>query len=109
MIYAFPANSNADAILAQNFDSKYINGGENYGVYVNHQVDSLLAQAEASTSASQSCSLYDQAEKLIVAQTPTVNMANSKYVTVYSSRLSGYKYEPSHHQTVDVYRIKVSG
>ncbi|HEY2280787.1 MAG TPA: ABC transporter substrate-binding protein [Streptosporangiaceae bacterium] len=109
MIYAFPANSNADAILAQNFDSKYINGGENYGVYVNHQVDSLLAQAEASTSPSQSCSLYDQAEKLIVAQTPTVNMANSQYVTVYSSRLSGYKYEPSHHQTVDVYRIKVSG
>ncbi len=109
MIYAFPAYPNPDAILAQNFDSKYINGGENYGVYVNHQVDSLLAQAETTTSASQSCSLYDQAEKLIVAQTPTVNMANSQYVTIYNSRLSGYKYEPSHHQTVDVYRIKVSG
>jgi len=34
-------------------------------------------------------------------------MANSDYVTVYSSRLKGYTYESAHHQTVDVYRIKV--
>jgi peptide/nickel transport system substrate-binding protein len=107
MIYAFPAYPDPSAILDQNFDSTFINGGENYGVYVNHTVDKLLEKAQMLSSTTQRCALYNQAEKLITADYPTVNMANSQYVTVYSKRLSGYRYEPSHHQTVDVYRIKV--
>jgi peptide/nickel transport system substrate-binding protein len=108
MIYAFPAYPDPDSIMYQNFDSKFIDGGENYGVYVNHAVDKLVEKAQTISDVSQRCALYDQAQQLIAADTPTVNMANSQYVTVYSSRLKGYTYEPSHHQTVDVYRIKVS-
>jgi peptide/nickel transport system substrate-binding protein len=108
MIYAFPAYPDPDAIMYQNFDSKFIDGGENYGVYVNHAVDKLVEKAQTISSLSQRCTLYDQAQQIIAADTPTINMANSQYVTVYSSRLSGYIYEASHHQTVDVYHIKVS-
>jgi len=108
MIYAFPAYPDPDAIMYQNFDSKFVDGGENYGVYVNHAVDKLVEKAQTISDESQRCTLYNQAQQLIAADTPTINMANSQYVTVYSSRLSGYTYEPSHHQTVDVYRIKVS-
>jgi peptide/nickel transport system substrate-binding protein len=108
MIYAFPAYPDPDSIMYQNFDSKFIDGGENYGVYVNHAVDKLVEKAQTISDVSQRCALYDQAQQLIAADTPTVNMANSQYVTVYSSRLKGYTYEPSHHQTVDVYRVKVS-
>ena len=108
MIYAFPAYPDPDAIMYQNFDSKFVDGGENYGVYVSHAVDKLVEKAQTISDESQRCTLYNQAQQLIAADTPTINMANSQYVTVYSSRLSGYTYEPSHHQTVDVYRIKVS-
>jgi len=107
MIYAFPAYPDPDSIMYQNFDSKFINGGMNYGVYVNKQVDALVEKAQTVSSTAQRCSLYNQAESIVTADYPTVNMANSDYVTVYSSRLKGYTYESAHHQTVDVYRIKV--
>ncbi|MCU1658022.1 MAG: transporter substrate-binding protein [Pseudonocardiales bacterium] len=108
MIYAFPAISDADSIMYQNFDSKFINGGQNWGGYKNPTVDSLVEKAQQLTDLTQRCSLYNQAENLVVNDYPTINLANSQYVTIYNKRLSGYTYEPSHHQTVDVYRIKVS-
>jgi peptide/nickel transport system substrate-binding protein len=107
MIYAFPAYPDPDSILDQNFDSKFIHAGQNWGDYASPAVNKLVEKAQVLTSMSQRCALYNQAEKLIVADTPTINTSNPQYVTVYSSRLSGYHYEASHHQTVDVYRIKV--
>jgi peptide/nickel transport system substrate-binding protein len=107
MIYAFPAIPDPDAIMYQNFDSKFINGGQNWGGYKNATVDKLVEQAQQLTQLSQRCPLYNQAESLVANDYVAVNMANSKYVTVYNKRISGYTYEASHHQTVDVYRIKV--
>lgn len=107
MIYGFPAYPDPDAILDQNFDSKFIHVGQNWGDYVNPAVNKLVEKAQVLTSMSQRCALYDQAEKMITADTPTINMSNPQYVTVYNNRLSDYRYEPWHHQTVDVYRIKV--
>lgn len=107
MIYAFPAYPDPSAIMNQNFDSQYIHVGQNWGDYTNPAVNKLVEKAQMLTDMSQRCALYNQAEQLIVADTPTINMSNPQYVTVYSSRLSGYHYESWHHQTVDVYRIKV--
>lgn len=107
MIYAFPANPDPSAIMNQNFDSQYIHVGQDWGDYSNPTVNKLVEKAQMLTTMSQRCALYNQAEKLIVADTPTINMSNPQYVTVYNSRLSGYRYESWHHQTVDVYRIKV--
>jgi peptide/nickel transport system substrate-binding protein len=107
MIYAFPAIPDPDAIMYQNFDSKFINGGQNWGGYKNATVDHLVEQAQQLTNLDDRCKLYNQAESIVTNDFPTINMANSKYVTIYNKRLSGYTYEASHHQTVDVYRIKV--
>jgi peptide/nickel transport system substrate-binding protein len=107
MIYAFPAIPDPDAIMYQNFDSKFINGGQNWGGYKNATVDQLVEQAQQLTQLSQRCPLYNQAESIVANDYAAVNMANSEYVTVYNKRISGYTYEASHHQTVDVYRIKV--
>lgn len=107
MIYAFPAIPDPDAIMYQNFDSKFVNGGQNWGGYKNPTVDHLVEQAQRLTNLSARCALYNQAETIVANDYPTINMANSEYVTVYNKRLSGYTYESSHHQTVDVYRIKV--
>jgi peptide/nickel transport system substrate-binding protein len=107
MIYAFPAYPDPDSILDQNFDSKFINGGQNWGDFVSPAVNKLVEKAQTLTSMSQRCVLYNQAEKLVVADTPTINMSNPQYVTVYSSRLSGYRYEVNHNKAVDVYLVKV--
>ena len=108
MIYAFPPFSDPSSILYQVFDSKFINSGQNWGGYNNPQVDKLVEQAQTITDSKQSCSLYNQAEKLIIADTPTINMSNPQFVTVYNKRISGFKYEPSHNYVVDFYRTKVS-
>lgn len=108
MIYAFPTFPDPDSIMYQNFDSKFINTGQNWGGYKNPTVDALVQKAQGLSDIKARCDLYNQAEAAVVADTPTINISNPKYVTIYNKRLSGYKYEAAHHQTVDVYRIKVS-
>ena len=78
------------------------------GGYKNVSVDHLLEKAQTLTNLSNRCKLYNQAESIVANDYPTINMANSEYVTVYNKRVSGYTYEAAHHQTVDVYRTKVS-
>lgn len=108
MIYAFPAFPDPDSIMYQNFDSKFINNGQNWGGYKNATVDTLVEQAQRLPDSATRCKLYNRAEVAVVGDTPTINISNPQYVTIYNKRLSGYKYEVAHHQTVDVYRIKVS-
>lgn len=107
MIYAFPAIPDPDAIMYQNFDSRFIGGGQNWGGYKNATVDQIVEQAQQLTDLGQRCKLYNQAESIVANDYVAINMANSEYVTIYNKRLSGYTYEASHHQTVDVYRITV--
>lgn len=108
MIYAFPAFPDPDSIMYQNFDSKFINNGQNWGGYKNPAVNQLVEKAQSLTDITARCALYKKAETTVVADTPTINISNPQYVTIYNKRLSSYTYEAAHHQTVDVYRIKVS-
>lgn len=107
MIYAFPPNPDPDSILYQLFDSKFINNGQNTGGYDNPKVDSLVEKAQALTDETERCGLYKEAQQLIAADVPSVNMSNPQTVTVMREGVSGYAYQASHHQTVDVYGIKV--
>ncbi|WP_395105515.1 ABC transporter substrate-binding protein [Actinomadura sp. SCN-SB] len=106
MIYAFPANPDADSVLYQLFHSRFINNGQNSGGYDNPKVDSLVERAQALTDQAARCDLYKQAQRLIAADVPSINMSNPQYVTVLRKGLTGYAYQPSHHQTVDVYAIR---
>jgi peptide/nickel transport system substrate-binding protein len=105
MIYAFPAIPDASAILYQNYDSKFIGAGQNWSGFSDPQVDSLLAAAQTSTSQATRCADYTKVQDIVSKQYVAINMANSKYVTVYDSRVKGYTYQSWHHQTVDVYAI----
>ncbi|MFI0372274.1 ABC transporter substrate-binding protein [Actinomadura sp. 1N219] len=107
MIYAFPPNPDTDSILYQLFDSKFINNGQNNGGYRNPQVDSLVEKAQGLTDQRERCGLYGQAQRIIAADVASVNMSNPQTVTVMREGVRGYAYQPSHHQTVDVYRVKV--
>ncbi|TYK46835.1 ABC transporter substrate-binding protein [Actinomadura decatromicini] len=107
MIYAFPPNPDPDSVLYQLFDSRFINNGQNNGGYDNPKVDELVEKAQTVTDENERCGLYKQAQTLIAGDVASVNMSNPQYVTVLRKGVEGYAYQPSHHQTVDVYGVKV--
>ena len=108
MIYAFPAFPDASAILYQNFNSQFIGTGQNWAAYSNPEVDALVRAAQVETDQATRCQQYQDAEKLVVADDVALNLANSNTVAVMSDRVQGFTYQPSHHQTVDVYAITLS-
>ncbi|GAA4535871.1 MULTISPECIES: ABC transporter substrate-binding protein [Nonomuraea] len=107
MIYGFPPYPDPDAVLYLQFHSSFANGGLNSGGYDNAEVDKLTEQGQQATDEAERCAAYSEAQKLIAADHYAVNLANSQYVTVLRQGLTGYTYQPAHHQTVDVYKIQV--
>ena len=108
MIYAFPAYPDANAVMFVNYDSQFISGGQNWGGFTDKTYDALVEKAQTLNDETERCGLYDQAQKTVNDDVLAINMANPKAVAIYNKRLSGFTYQPSHHQTVDVYAISVS-
>ncbi|WP_406317501.1 ABC transporter substrate-binding protein [Streptosporangium sp. NBC_01639] len=107
MIYGFPPNPDPDSVLHLQFDSVFINNGQNSGGYDNPKVDKLVEDAQKLTDEDARCALYKEAQQTIAADSASINMSNPQYVTVYRKGLTGYAYDPAHHQTVDVYQVQV--
>jgi peptide/nickel transport system substrate-binding protein len=107
MIYAFPPYPDPDSVLYLMFDSRFINKGQNNGGYDNPKVDELVEKAQRLTDEGQRCELYKQAQHIIADDYASINLSNPQTVAVYRKGVTGFRYDPSHHQTVDVYRIKV--
>jgi len=108
MIYAFPAYPDPHSVLAINFDSQYIGGGYNFGSYKSAKVDSLVRAAAVATDPSKRCDLYREAQQVIESDFTSINISNPKFVVVARAGISGDIYRPAHHNTLDVYNIKVS-
>ncbi|WP_326637643.1 ABC transporter substrate-binding protein [Streptosporangium sp. NBC_01755] len=107
MIYGFPPYPDPDSVLHLQFNSKFINNGQNSGGYHNPKVDKLVEDAQKLTDEEARCALYKEAQQTIAADHPSINMSNPQYVTVHRKGLTGYAYDPAHHQTVDVYQVQV--
>ncbi|MEV7012593.1 ABC transporter substrate-binding protein [Streptosporangium sp. NPDC051022] len=107
MIYGFPPYPDPDSVLYLQFDSKFINNGQNSGGYDNPQVDKLVEDAQKLTDQDARCAAYKKAQQLIAADHASINLSNPQYVTVYRKGLTGYAYDPAHHQTVNVYQVQV--
>ncbi|MCS5735819.1 ABC transporter substrate-binding protein [Herbiconiux daphne] len=108
MIYAFPPYPDASAVMYQLYDSTFIDGGQNWAAYSNPEVDTLVETARTETDQAAACDMYQQAQKLVVADDVSLNMANSNTVAIMNDRVQGFTYQPSHHQTVDVYAITLA-
>jgi len=108
MIYAFPSYPDPHSVLAINFDSKYIGGGYNYASYKNDEVDSLVRAASVETDPAKRCELYVQAQEIIEGDFVSINISNPKFVVVTRAGISGDLYRPAHHNTLDIYNIKVT-
>jgi ABC-type transport system substrate-binding protein len=108
-IYAFPVTPNPNEVLYTDYYSGFDNGvGYNFAQYNNPALDKILLQAQATTSQSQQCALYDQAQTLIENQFVGINVSNPEYVTVLGPGVQGYDYYVMHTQTEATYDIWVS-
>jgi peptide/nickel transport system substrate-binding protein len=107
-IYSFPQNSDPDVDMYELFDSKFINNGQDWGDFDSSTVNSLVEKAQGLPDGTARCALYDQAQVAVANDYVGLDISNPDFVVVYNNRLKGYTYLPSHHQTVDPYRIKVS-
>ncbi|WP_150244094.1 ABC transporter substrate-binding protein [Nocardiopsis quinghaiensis] len=105
MIYTFPAFPDTDAVLYQSFHSTNIGGGLNFGGYSDGEVDELVEEGQRSTDPDERCEAYTQAQNIIAEDYAAMVLSNPQYVTVIGEGVSGYAYDPAHHQTVDVYGI----
>ena len=105
MIYSFPAFPDASAVLYQGFHSSNASGGLNFGAYSNDEVDALVEHGQTATDPDERCQAYDEAQDIIADDYAAMVLSNPQYVTVIGEGVSGYAYDPAHHQTVDVYRI----
>lgn len=107
-IYAFPVTPNPNEVLYQDYYSGFANGaGYNFAQYANPALDKILIQAQQTTSQSQQCNLYAQAQKLIENQYVGINISNPDYVTVLGPNVHGYQYYVMHTQTEATYDIWV--
>ncbi|WP_155989004.1 ABC transporter substrate-binding protein [Nocardiopsis sp. CNT312] len=105
MIYTFPAFPDPDAVLYQSFHSANIGGGMNFGGYSDAEVDELVELGQRSTDEQERCAAYAEAQEIVAEDHAALALSNPQYVTVIGEGVTGYAYDPAHHQTVDVYRI----
>jgi len=104
MISAFPAYPDADAVLRIVYDSKNLSGGNNFA-YSNPAVDTLVRNAAAISDSSKRCSLYRDAQRLIVKDYASLFLSNPKFITVRNTTVTGDYYRAAHHNTLDFFSM----
>jgi len=70
-------------------------GGFNSGYYSNPEVDELLEQARRSTDQDERAELYRQMQAIVYEDAPWAFIANWKQNAVTTSRVQGFKLQPS--------------
>jgi peptide/nickel transport system substrate-binding protein len=81
--------------LALRTDAWPEQGGFNSGYYSNPKVDALLEQARKSTEPAERAKLYKQMQAIVHEDAPWAFIANWKQNAAASSRLKGFRLEPS--------------
>jgi peptide/nickel transport system substrate-binding protein len=71
------------------------NGGFNSGYYSNPEVDELLEQARRSTDQAERAELYKRMQAIVYEDAPWAFIANWKQNAVSTSRVQGFKLQPS--------------
>jgi len=86
----------ADPYMFMNFWFDSNNGGlaGNRAFYSNTQVDQLIRQAATVTDQAQRTKLYDQAQKIVVADAPYVYLYQTNYLLPISDHVQGFVYNP---------------
>jgi oligopeptide transport system substrate-binding protein len=81
-------------------------GSSNVGQYSNPAVDSLLTKADAAPSAQDGQKLYQEAERLVLQDMPTIPIWWQAATAAWSSRL--HNVVPTQFRELDLYNVTVS-
>ncbi|APZ41863.1 ABC transporter substrate-binding protein [Acidihalobacter ferrooxydans] len=81
-------------------------GGFNSGYYSNPEVDTLMAQARRATNPARQAAIYTRLQKIVHNDPPWIFVVNAKQVAVTSSRVQGFKLQPSYFLLLDGVHLK---
>lgn len=86
-----------------------LNAGEGYNLsrYANAEVDSLLTRAEHAMDATERTALYDQAQRIVMAEEPMVNLFAVHGLLAYRTDVRGLRYnawQPGIYNVESMYR-----
>ena len=98
----------ADYPSIENFLNPLFRTGasSNVGQYTNPAVDTLLKQADAAPSQQQGQALYQQAERLVLQDMPTIPIWWQSGTAAWSSRL--HNVQPTQFRELDLFSVTVS-
>ena len=74
---------------------QFPNNGFNLGYYSNEQVDDLLRRARTSLDENERLALYDEAQKLIMADMPVMPVDHETQTVVMRSNIQGFVPHPT--------------
>ena len=99
----------ADYPSIENFLSPMYRTGAaaNVGEYSSSAVDALLADADAATTSARAWDLYQQAERAILQDMPTIPVWYQSSLSAWSERLRNV--QPNPFRELDLYSVEVSG
>lgn len=80
--------------IGQMYDSKFHGTWKASSFYKNEQVDSLLTRAREITAQDQRAKLYQEAERLIVADAPDIWVYNTIEQRALRTRVKGFQFTP---------------
>jgi peptide/nickel transport system substrate-binding protein len=93
-IYTQPAYLDPDANLYNQYHSGQWGSYNSCSFYKNEQVDTMLDEARSLGDAAKRQELYDEAQKLIVADQPAVWMYTENSLMAFNECVKGYQYRP---------------
>jgi len=98
----------ADYPSIENFLSPMFRTGasDNVGKYSNPEVDALLSAADTAPTSEQAWELYQQAERAILQDMPTIPIWYQSTLSAWSTRLRDV--QPNPFRELDVYSVKVA-
>jgi peptide/nickel transport system substrate-binding protein len=96
MLWDNPPTPDPGSMLYTRYDSKFVGSSTNFGQYHNPQLDSLLDKAVTTPDANESCQLYEQAQRLLVADSAVMYIADHKQVVVSSVPFKDMRLYPAH-------------
>lgn len=99
----------ADYPSIENFLSPMFRTGatDNVGRYSNPAVDDLLAAADSAPTQEQAWQMYQQAERAILRDMPTIPIWHQSTLSAWSSRLRNV--QPNPFRELDLYSVTVAG
>lgn len=108
-VYAFPSSPDPDDALRVNYHCDARTAAYNSAWYCNEKVDELMDKAVTLVKPEEREPLYKEIQQMIADDQPSLFISNPMHVLAVRTWVKGYKYNPTHHETINVGEITLDG